>query len=301
MLRRKTERPLSRAHFAANGPNGGKLTGPTTAPATTPMTNLFKQALAEKRAQIGLWLSLGEAYTAEVCATAGFDWVLVDGEHSPNDVRSLRDQLQALAAYPVHPVVRVLKGDAALVKQVMDIGAATVLVPMVEDAEQAAEMVSAMRYPPEGTRGVGASGARVSRWSARADYLAHANDEACLLVQVESANALSNLESICAVPGVDGVFIGPADLSASLGHRGNPGHPEVQHAIDAALRTIVASGKAAGILTTDPTLARHHLALGATFVAVGIDVLLLAQATRSLAREFGVGAVAASKAKPIAY
>lgn len=265
------------------------------------MSNSFKQALAEKRPQIGLWLSLGEAYTAEVCATAGYDWVLVDGEHAPNDVRSLRDILQALAPYPAHQVVRVLKGDAALVKQVMDIGAATVLVPMIDTAEQAAEMVRAMRYPPEGMRGVGAAVARVSRWNARADYLARANDEACLLVQVETVAGLKNLKSICAVEGVDGVFIGPADLSASLGHRGNPGHPEVQHAIDEALKTIVASGKAAGILTTDPQLARHHLSLGATFVAVGVDVLMLANATRKLAQEFGVGTTAAPTTKPVAY
>jgi 4-hydroxy-2-oxoheptanedioate aldolase len=171
---------------------------------------------------------------------------------------------------------------------------------MVDTPEQAAALVSAMRYPPEGIRGVGAAVARASRWNARTDYLDRANDEVCLLVQVESVTALQNLEAICAVEGVDGVFIGPADLSASMGHRGNPGHPDVQATIDGAIRTIQSCGKAAGILTGDPAQGKHYLSLGARFVAVGIDVSLLAQATRKLAREFGLGAgpVAAPSSGP---
>lgn len=260
--------------------------------------NPFQQALAEGRPQIGLWLSLAQAYTAEVCATAGFDWLLVDGEHGPNDVPSLLAQLQALAPYRAHPIVRVVNGDTALIKQVLDIGAQTLLVPMVDTAEQAAAAVAATRYPPQGVRGVGAAVARASRWSAQADYLDRANDEVCLLVQAESALALQNLDAICAVEGVHGVFIGPADLAASMGHRGNPGHPEVQAAIDHAIRRIVASGKAAGTLTGDPDAARHYLALGASFVAVGVDVLLLAGATRRLAAEFGVAAGPVAERRP---
>lgn len=250
--------------------------------------NTFKQALKRREAQVGLWLSLADPYSAEVCATAGFPWVLVDGEHAPNDVRSTLATLQAVAPYGAHPVVRAVQGEAALVKQLLDIGVQTLLVPMVDTPEQARALVRAMRYPPEGVRGVGAAVARASRWGARTAYLDEANDEACLLVQAETATALANLPAICDVDGVDGVFIGPADLAASMGHRGQPGHPDVQAAIERAIATIVASGKAAGTLTGDAGLARRYLQLGATFVAVGIDVTLLAQATRRLAGEFGL-------------
>jgi 4-hydroxy-2-oxoheptanedioate aldolase len=249
--------------------------------------NKFKAALAAKQQQIGLWMSLANSYSAELCATAGFDWLLLDGEHAPNDLRATLEQLQAVAPYRSHPIVRPVSGDPALIKQLLDIGAQTLLVPMVDDADQARRLVSAMRYPPEGMRGVGSGVARVSRWGMRADYLDVANDEVCLLVQVESRQALDNLESICAVDGVDGVFIGPADLSASLGHRGNPGHPEVQAAIEDAIGRIVASGKAAGTLVSDNKLARRYLELGCAFVAVGLDVRILAAGVRSLRAEFG--------------
>ncbi|HSW06707.1 4-hydroxy-2-oxoheptanedioate aldolase [Aquabacterium sp.] len=258
--------------------------------------NSFKTALAKREPQIGLWLSMAEAYTAEVCATAGFQWLLVDGEHAPNDLRSLLAQLQAIAAYPSHPVVRVVNGETHRIKQLLDIGAQTLLVPMIDTAAQARAMVAATRYPPDGVRGVGAAVARAARWGARRDYVHVANDEVCLLVQAESTTALANLTEICAVDGVHGVFIGPADLAASMGHRGNAGHAEVQAAIDQGISTIVASGKAAGILTADATLARHYLALGATFVAVGIDISLLANTTRKLANDFGLGADAAMSA-----
>ncbi len=248
--------------------------------------NAFKQALAERRSRIGLWLSMANAYSAEMCASAGFDWLLIDGEHAPNDVRSTLAQLQAVAAYPAHPVVRAVQGEPALIKQLLDIGVQTLLVPMVDSASQAAAMVAATRYPPQGIRGVGAAVARASRWNGRSDYVQHANAEVCLLVQAETVTALQNLSAICAVDGVDGVFIGPADLAASMGHLGNPGHPDVQAAIDQAIRTIVASGKAAGTLTGDVKQARHYLSLGATFVAVGLDVSLMMQAVRQRAAEF---------------
>jgi 4-hydroxy-2-oxoheptanedioate aldolase len=254
--------------------------------------NQFKQALKNKQAQIGLWMSLANSYTAELCATAGFDWLLLDGEHAPNDVRGVLEQLQAIAPYRSQPVVRPVSGDPALIKQLLDVGAQTLLVPMVDDAEQARRLVSAMRYPPEGMRGVGSAVARVSRWGMDSDYLARANDEVCLLVQAETRQALVNLEEICAVDGVDGVFIGPADLSASLGHRGNPGHPEVQAAIEDAMRRIIASGKAAGTLVSDNRLARRYLELGCSFVAVGLDVRILATGVRALRAEFGGAPVA---------
>ena len=248
--------------------------------------NRFKSALKARQPQIGLWMSLANAYTAELCATAGFDWLLIDGEHGPNDVRSMLAQLQAVAAYPGHAVVRAVSADVALVKQLLDIGAQTLLIPMSDDAGQARRRVAATRYAPEGIRGVGSFVARVSRWGQQADYLDHANEEVCLLVQAETRAALDNLDAICAVDGVDGVFIGPADLAASLGHRGDPGHPEVLAAIDDAIRRIVASGKAAGILNTDQALARHYLALGCTFVAVGLDVGVLAAGVRALRADY---------------
>lgn len=250
-----------------------------------PPGNPFKAALKAGKPQIGLWLSMASPYMAEVSATAGFDWLLIDGEHSPNDLQTTLAALQAIAPYPSQPIVRVVAGSEHLIKQVLDIGAQTLLVPMVDTAAQAAHMVAATRYPPQGVRGVGSAIARASRWNARTDYLAVADDETCLLVQAESSTAMANLAAICAVEGVDGVFIGPADLAASMGHRGQSGHPEVQAAIETAIKTITASGKAAGILTGDVAQARHYLALGCTFVAVGVDVLVYANAARALAAE----------------
>ncbi|MDB5824223.1 MAG: 2,4-dihydroxyhept-2-ene,7-dioic acid aldolase [Herminiimonas sp.] len=248
--------------------------------------NTFKTRLKSGEKQIGLWMSLANAYTAEVCATAGFDWLLIDGEHAPNEVPTILEQLQALAAYPSQAVVRPVSGDAALIKRLLDIGAQTLMVPMVETAQQAQDLVSAIHYPPNGIRGVGSAVARISRWGLRTDYLDRADDDICLLVQAESPKSLDNLEAICEVEGIDGVFIGPADLAASMGYRGNPAHPEVQAAIEDAMRRIIASGKAAGTLVADPTLARRYLDLGCTFVAVGLDVRLLAAATRALRAAF---------------
>jgi len=248
--------------------------------------NTFKQGLRERRPQFGLWLSLAESYTAEVCATAGFDWLLLDGEHAPNDVRSLLAQMQAVSGYPVTPVVRVVEGTSTWIKQLLDVGARNLLVPMVETPDQARELVAATRYPPIGTRGVGGGAIRAARWGARPSYLHEADEEVCLVLQVESALAMQNLDAICAIEGVDGIFIGPADLAASVGHRGNPGHPHIQALTETGLKTIVTSGKAAGIIATDPALVESYLSLGATFVAVGVDVMLLAQGARNLSARF---------------
>lgn len=249
--------------------------------------NTFKLALKNtQRAQIGLWLGLADPICAEICAGAGFDWLLIDGEHAPNDVRSILAQLQAVAPYPAHPIVRPVSGDVQLIKQLLDIGAQTLLIPMVETAEQARLLVSAMRYPPVGIRGVGAALARASQWNRVADYLHQANEQMCLLVQVETRLGLENLDAIAAVDGVDGIFIGPSDLSAALGHLGRPSHPDVQQAIETAIGRIRASGRAAGILTTDKAQARSYLSLGCNFVAVGLDGNLLMRATQELAARF---------------
>ena len=248
--------------------------------------NAFKAALARKEAQIGLWVGLADPYVAELLATTGFDWLLIDGEHAPNDVRSALAQLQAIAPYPVSGIVRPVEGDTALIKQCLDIGALTLLVPMVETAVQAAQIVAATRYAPRGVRGLGSALARASRWSGVDDYVHRADEEICVLVQVESAAGLADLEAIAAVEGVDGVFFGPADLSASMGHLGRPQHPDVRKAIDDGIAVVLAAGKAPGILATDRTLARRYLAAGALFVAVGLDTALLARGAIDLAAEF---------------
>lgn len=251
--------------------------------------NRFKQALARGETQIGLWLGLADPGSAELCATCGFDWLLIDGEHAPNELRTILATLQAIAPYPVRPVLRIPHGDATCIKQVLELGAQTLLVPMVESTDQARELVRAMRYPPAGVRGVGSGLARSSRWNAYPDYLHEANERQCLLVQVETAGALAQLQEIAAVEGVDGVFIGPADLAASMGHLGQPSHPEVRAAIEGAIATIRAVGKAPGILCVDEALARHYVGLGVRVVAVGVDTTLLAQAARALAARFRAG------------
>lgn len=248
--------------------------------------NRFKQHLSSGDVQIGLWLGLADAYCAELAANAGFDWLLIDGEHAPNQLQSMLGQLQAIAPYPSQALIRPVIGDSALIKQLLDIGAQTLLVPMVESAAQAHKLVRAIHYPPQGIRGVGSALARASRWNSIPDYLDRADEQMCLLVQIENREGLANLEDIAAVEGVDGVFIGPADLSASMGHRGNPGHPEVQAAIEGAIRRIVKSGKAAGILSADETLARRYIELGATFVAVGVDTTVLMRGLQALAGKF---------------
>lgn len=253
------------------------------------ITNPFKRALHERRAQFGLWVGLADAYVAELLATTGFDWLLVDGEHAPNDLRSTLAQLQAVAPYPSHPIVRPAQGDTALIKQLLDIGVQTLLVPMVETAEQAAQVVAATRYPPRGIRGVGSALARSSRWNQIDDYLHKADHELCVLVQVESVHALCNLEAIAATEGVDGVFFGPADLSASMGFLGQPAHSEVQQAIATGITVVNNAGKAAGVLATDPDLAHKYVAAGALFVAVGVDTTLLVRSAQCLAASFKSG------------
>ncbi len=248
--------------------------------------NTFRDALRAGRPQIGLWVGLADANAAEALACTGYDWLLLDGEHAPNDPRTVLDQLRAIAPYPVQAVVRPVQGDVALVKQYLDIGAQTLLVPMVDTPRHARQMVQAMRYAPEGIRGMGAALARASRWNQVDDYLNQANAQMCLLVQAESTEAITNLRAIAEVDGVDGVFFGPADLSASMGLRGQPNHPGVQHVILEGIATVRAAGKAAGILSADPAAAQRYLDAGALFVAVGVDTSLLVKAARELRLRF---------------
>ena len=248
--------------------------------------NTFKTALRTGRPQIGLWLGLADAYASELFASTGFDWLAIDAEHGPNDLRSVLAQLQAIASYPVHAVVRTASGDATLLKQYLDIGAQTLLVPMVESAEQAVRIVAATRYPPAGIRGVGSALARASRWNQVSDYLRACEQEICVLVQVESAAGVGNLAAIAATEGVDGVFFGPADLAASMGLLGRTADARVQDAIAHGIETVRNAGKTAGVLSADPSVARKYLAAGALFVAVGVDTTLLVRAAKELRAVF---------------
>lgn len=243
-----------------------------------PLHNPFKAALARGETQLGLWLSSTSSYLAEIAATSGYDWLLIDGEHAPNTVQDLYHQLQAIAPYRSQPVIRPVEFQQALIKQVLDIGARTLLVPMIDTAEQARALVAATRYPPTGTRGVGAGVARAARWGRVENYMARANDELCLLIQAESKTALDNLDALLEVEGVDGIFIGPADLSASLGYPDNAAHPAVQQAIEQSIRRIRKAGKAAGFLAVDSAMAQRALSWGANFVAIGVDTMLYTDA-----------------------
>lgn len=246
--------------------------------------NHFKQALQSGTPRFGSWLGVADPYMAELVGRAGFDWLLVDGEHAPNDIRSLMAQLQVLEGLGPDLVVRLPMGEDWLIKQALDIGAQTLMIPMVETGEQAAHLVRAMRYAPQGIRGMGAALARASQFSGITDYAATANDQMCLIVQVETAKGVDNLDDILAVDGVDGVFVGPADLSADMGYPGNPDAPQVQAVIADILRRSRAAGKGAGILSTEDAQTPTHIANGANFVAVGIDVTLFAAAMRTKAQ-----------------
>ncbi|MCX2721103.1 HpcH/HpaI aldolase/citrate lyase family protein [Roseibium salinum] len=248
--------------------------------------NTLKKRLQSGETCIGCWIGLADPYLAEISATAEFDWLLIDGEHAPNDLRSLSAQLAAIEGKGPSPVVRLPDDDPVKIKQVLDIGAQTLLVPMVETAAQADRTFRAMQYPPIGFRGVGAALARASRFAAIPDYLTSAGGELCLLVQVENRAGLHALDDILAVDGVDGVFIGPSDLAADMGHIGKPNEAEVKEAVVGALQRIRAAGKIAGVLSTDPDYIDDCRKAGANFLGVGIDVTTFAGAMRALARKY---------------
>lgn len=249
-------------------------------------TNILKKRLAAGKVLHGCWLGMADAYVAEIAASCGFDWLLIDGEHAPNDIRSLSQQLAAVLGSGSAPIVRLPDDDTAKIKQVLDIGAQNLMIPMVETAAQAERILRATRYPPEGIRGVGSSLARASRFSAIEDYLSTANAEICLIVQVESCAGLAALDEILAINGIDAVFIGPADLAADMGHLGQADHPEVKAAVLDALRRIRAAGRTAGVLSTNTAYIDDCKAAGANFVAVGIDVTVYASAMRALSAKW---------------
>lgn len=247
--------------------------------------NTFKERLFAGKTQIGVWVSLGDPSVAELAAGCGFDWLVIDGEHGPNGLRDVLAQLRAVGQ-GAHPVVRTRDDDRALIKQMLDIGAQTLLIPMIESGEQAREAVRSVLYPPQGARGVGAMLARASGYGAISDYVTTADSQICLLLQVENRAGLAALDDILAIPRVDGIFIGPADLAADMGHLGNAAAEEVQTAVKDALSRIRAAGKAAGILTTDRRLAAQYVEAGVEFVAVGSDVVTLRGALTDLRKTF---------------
>lgn len=248
-------------------------------------TNYFKKRLKSQQ-QIGLWVGLADAYGTEIAANAGYDWLLIDGEHAPSDLRTTLSQLQSIAAYPSQAVVRPPIGSVQLIKQLLDIGAQSLLIPMVETVEQAELMVKAVRYPPLGMRGVGAALARATRWNSIPDYYQNAHEDICLLIQIESVAGLQNLDDILDVEGIDGIFIGAVDLSATMGYEGNPNHPEVQKVVIDAIQRIRARGIAAGILSTQHEVTQQYIDLGTEFVAVGVDTSLLINAMRHLLSQY---------------
>lgn len=248
--------------------------------------NHFKKAISQRQQQIGLWSTLSTAFAAEAVAGAGFDWLLLDTEHSPGDVLTVMAQLQALSGYPaVSPVVRPATNDPVLIKRFLDVGAQSLLIPYVQSADEAAAAVAAVRYPPAGIRGVSAL-TRATQFGRIKEYATTASDEICVLVQIETQAGLDALESIASVDGVDGVFIGPADLAASLGHIGALDHPVVVAAVEDAIRRIAEIGKPSGILTGSPQFAERCIELGTSFTAVGVDVGLLARAADGLLKRF---------------
>ncbi len=247
----------------------------------------FRDTLgAASRPLIGMWVCSGSPLVAEICAGAGLDWLLIDMEHSPNGLESTLTQLQAVAAYPGAAVVRVPIGDVVTIKQVLDLGAQNVLVPMISSADEARAAVQAVRYPPRGGRGVGSALARSGRWNRVDEYLENADDHVSLFVQIETTAGVDAAAEIAAVDGVDGVFVGPSDLAASLGLLGRQTHPDVEAAVLRTFEAVVAAGKPVGVNAFDPAVADRYLAAGASFVLVGADVALLARGSEALTARF---------------
>lgn len=247
--------------------------------------NTFKQALANCDKQIGLWSGLASPIAADILAGAGFDWIVIDGEHAPNDIPSLLSQLQAMRGGTAEPVFRLSWNDPVLIKRALDVGARSLIVPFVQNAEEASAAVAAARYPPLGSRGVSV-GPRANDYGRVKNYHRNAHLDTCIIVQLESRAALLEIEAIAAIDGVDGLFIGPSDLAADFGHLGNPLHPEVQDAITDAATRIRATGKSAGTLAGDVEDVDRLFALGFNFTAAGSDVGILARNAERIAARF---------------
>ncbi len=248
--------------------------------------NKFKEAIHSGQKQYGIWNGIPHSYAAEILAGAGFDWVLIDAEHGPFDINQIIIQLQAMSRYDVTPILRIPGADQVYMKTLMDAGVQSFIVPMIESAEQAQYIVEAVLYPPYGKRGVGTALARAAQWNRVNDYFLKANGEMCVIAQIESVAGVEALDDILKVEGIDVVFLGPADLAASMGLIGQPGHKDVVSAVDSCLKKIKESGKVAGILTSSKTLIKDYSDKGAQMIGVGLDTILLANATKELAEYY---------------
>jgi len=248
--------------------------------------NTFKQNLKKGKKQYGIWNGIPDSYAAEMCAGAGFDWVCIDGEHAPFDLRTILHNMQVVQSYNVPAIVRIPSVDPVLIKQLLDAGAQNILIPMIETADQAVLVAKAMAYPPQGIRGVGTALARAAQWNRVNDYFKLANEEMCCIGQIESIKAVENLDEILQVAGLDVCFLGPADLGATMGYLGQPGHPEVVKLVKECIQKIVKAGKVAGFLTGSKQLIEEYTAAGATMCGVGVDSLILAKGTKNLAESY---------------
>lgn len=253
------------------------------------VTNIFKARLQAGDVMHGLWFGLANNIAAEICAQSGFDWLMIDAEHSPLSDKDILGCLQALAPYDIQPLVRPVSGDKNILKRLCDIGVQSFLIPMVDDAEQAEAIMSAVQYPPSGTRGLGTSMARAARWNMTSNYFTRANEEMCVVLQIETLEGLKNLHSIAAVDGVDAIFIGPSDLGAALGYPGDPMNPAVVDVVSQALKDITSAGKRSGVLAVDPKLVEHYISCGASFIGVGSDCGVLAKGVQKLYENFAQG------------
>jgi len=256
------------------------------------LTNNFKARLNKGDDMLGLWFGLANNVAAEICAQSGFDWMLIDAEHSPLTDSDVLSCLQAVAPYNINPIVRPLSADKSILKRLCDVGVQTFLVPMIDDAKQAADVIKSVHYPPSGTRGLGTSMARAARWNMTPDYFEKANDEICVILQIETKMGLKNLKDIAEVDGVDAVFIGPSDLGAALGYPGQSDHPEVVKTVSKAITQIRACKKPAGVLAVTSELVKTYKDAGATFVGVGSDCGVLAKGVQRLYESFASGETA---------
>ena len=254
------------------------------------LSNNFKSQLLAGENSLGLWFGLANNIAAEICAQSGFDWLLIDAEHSPLSDKDVLSCLQALAPYDIAPIVRPVSGDKNVLKRLCDVGVQTFLVPMINNAEEAKVVVSAVQYPPSGTRGLGTSMARAARWNMTPNYFDRANAEMCVILQIETMAGLENIDSIVSVEGVDAVFIGPSDLGAALGYPGQPSHPAVVDAVSGAIRAVRSKGKPAGVLAVTSDLVDIYREAGASFIGVGSDCGVLAKGVQRLYQNFASGA-----------
>lgn len=248
--------------------------------------NKIKDFFRQGKSTFGIWNCLTNSYAAEICAGAGFDWVLIDGEHAPFDLQSILANHQAISSHNCGIIVRPPSADPVVIKQLLDVGVQSLLIPLIETVKQAEQLVQAISYPPKGIRGVGSALSRAAQWNRVTDYFEKVQEEMCLIIQIETVKGMQNIDAICQVDGIDGVFIGPADLAASMGMLGQMNHADVKAEVKQGIKIIKDSGKVAGTLALQEDIINEYLQAGASFIGIAADVLLLEEATTALAKKF---------------